>query len=339
MGRLIDEDTWSSLTDAHAGKGLVRTRLAPEAPIDIFAAVEQPGSARLILFGLADRVQAQIIDIPQATGIAVRAVPAAERSVWGWAEVRLTDVRYAAIFTSLASDLIDDIALAKDDIAAINRLADRLRRWEAFLRLVGPEGLGEERRAGLYGELHTLRGHLLPIEKEAGVGTWVGPLGAHQDFQGPGWALEVKTSRKKQPVSIRISGERQLDDLGVAFLGLAHVGLEEKRNSGETLPEIVNSVREILAGSAVAETFEGQLLSAGYLDIHEANYLHEGYAIRFDNLFHVREGFPRITEPDLDNGVGDVAYSVAVPALGDFRAEWMLFTDVLKHAGDHGQPE
>ena len=335
MGRLISTEVWDSLLVASAGHGMVRTRVAPEAPIDIFVAVEKPSSTRLLFFGLADAAQAQSIDVPQATGIEVRAIPSVGEAGWGFAEVRLVDARYVEVFTSLADDLVVHVADATNGAAAIEGLADRLRRWEAFLKVVEPEGLGQERRAGLYGELHVLRAHLLPISKEMAVATWVGPEGAHQDFQGPDWALEVKTSRTKEPVSVRISGERQLDDLGLGFLGLAHIGLEQRRNSGETLPEIVASVRAMLVNSAYAETFEAQLLSAGYLGIHEPRYLSDGYVIRFDEIFEVSNGFPRIIERDLVDGVGDVAYSVAVSSLGDFRTDWTLLTSLMKHNSDN----
>lgn len=336
MGGVIAAETWASLAAPNAGQGLVRTRVYPHAPIDIFVAVEHPSSAKLILFGLADAQQAAEVDLPQATGISVRAVPAPSDSVWGHAEVRLVDVRYDEVFTALADDLADHVSRAKEGSVAIGRLVDRLRRWEAFLKLVGPEGLSNERRAGLYGELHVMRRHLLPIDKEVAVMTWVGPQGAFQDFQASHWAIEVKTSRTKEPVAVRISGERQLDDLGLEFLGMAHIGLEQRRNSGETLPEIVASVRAMLADTAVAETFEGQLLGAGYLATHESRYQSDGYLVRFDELFHVRDGFPRVTERDLPSGVGEVSYSVVASALNDFRVDWNTLTGLIGQSAHRG---
>jgi len=336
MGRVIATDTWASLAGPPAGHGLVRTRVVHEAAIDIFVAVEHPSLARLLLFGLADETQAAVIDIPQATGITVRPVPTPSDSLWGYAEVRLIDVRYDEVFTALAADLVDHVSRAKSGSAAIDRLADRLRRWEAFLKIVEPDGLSQERRAGLYGELHVLRGRLLPIDMEMGVRAWVGPQGAYQDFQASRWAVEVKTSRTKEPVSVRISGERQLDDLGLDFLGLAHIGLEQKRNTGETLPEMVASVRALLVDTAVAEEFEGQLLSAGYVAIHEPRYRSDGYVVRFDELFQVRDGFPRITERDLRSGVGAVFYSVVASALGDFRIDWATLTSFVSQPATDG---
>jgi hypothetical protein len=336
MGGVISTETWESLGAPNAGHGLVRTRVSPHAPIDIFVAVEHPSSAKLVLFGLDAAEQAALIDLPQASGIRVQAIPTPNDSGWGYAEVRLVDGRYDEVFTALANDLADHVSRARDGSVAIGRLVDRLRRWEAFLKLVGPEGLSHERRAGLYGELHVMRRHLLPIDKDVAVMTWVGPQGAFQDFQAPRWAVEVKTSRTKEPVSVRISGERQLDDLGLDFLGVAHIGLEERRNSGETLPEIVASVRAMLADTAVAETFEGQLLGAGYLSIHESRYQSDGYLVRFDELFHVREGFPRVTERDLPSGVGELSYSVVASALNDFRVDWNVLTALVSQSGQDG---
>jgi len=255
-------------------------------------------------------------------GIEVRAVPTASDKLWGYAEVRLSDARYAEVYESLADDLVGHVSSANASSPAIDRLVDRIRRWEAFLKIVGPEGLGPERRAGLFGELHVMREHLLPLSTRLGVNAWVGPSGAQQDFQASTWALEVKTSRVKLPISVRISGERQLDDAGLMFLGLAHVGLEQRQGSGETLPQIVASVRSLLATSPTSESFEARLLEAGYHAVHEHLYVRDGYTVRFDQLFQVTTDFPRIIETDLSEGIGDVSYSIAIASLTGFGADW-----------------
>jgi hypothetical protein len=86
----------------------------------------------------------------------------------------------------------------------------------------------------------------------------------------------------------------------------------------------------------VAETFEGQLLGAGYLAIHESRYQSDGYLVRFDELFHVREGFPRVTERDLPSGVGELSYSVVASALKDFRVDWNVLTALVSQSGHDG---
>jgi Putative PD-(D/E)XK family member, (DUF4420) len=335
VGRLITAELWSSLDTAPSGRGLVRVRIAPEAPLDIFAAVEQPDSVRMLLFGLPSEEAANSLEVPQARGIEITAIPTASDAGWGTAEIRLVDPRFAEVFTALADDLAEHVTMSADAATAVDRLVDRIRHWEAFLKVVDPDGLSSERRAGLYGELQVLRERLLPVSPELGISTWVGPSGAHQDFQASDWALEVKTSRTKEPVSVRISGERQLDDTGLAFLGLAHIGLEQRRHSGETLPDIVRSIRAMLSDTPFVEPFESQLLAAGYLAIHEPHYADDGYVVRFAELYRVGDGFPRIVERDLADGVGDIAYSLATSALGAFRLPWSEFTNHIRRAGSY----
>ena len=336
MGSVIVAEAWTALEATRGGKGITRQRIAPQAPIDIHLAVEHPGGTRMVLFGIPHADLAKAFDIPQATGISIRAVPAAAETGWGYAEVRLADGRYSELFVSLADDLVGEVMAAESPDMAINRLSDRLRRWEAFLKVVDPSGLSQERRAGLFGELHVLREHLIPLDPAAAVSAWVGPMGAHQDLQAPGWAVEVKTSRTKVPISVRISGERQLDDIGLEFLGLAHIGLEQRRHSGETLPEMVASVRMMLSGTPAAERFEASLFAAGYLADHEPRYADDGYLIRFDELFAVRDSFPRLTERDLPRGVGEVAYSIEIAALGGFRIDWTSLPTFRGYETDDG---
>ena len=330
MGQLISEETWSALEVATSGPGVVRTRVAPAAPVDIFVGLEKPSGTLVLLVGIETAEMSESLKVPQARGVEVRLTPAASGASWGSAEVRLTDSRYRDIFLSLSADLVSQMESATSAAHAVVRLNDRLRRWEAFLKVVEPEGLSSERRAGLFGELEILRSQLIPAGLERAVEAWVGPGHAQQDFQGHGWALEVKTSRTKEPISIRISGERQLDDVGLSILCLAHIGLEERRGSGETLPQMVASVRQLLIDTNVAETFEAQLLSAGYLAIHEARYSGEGYSIRFRDLFLVSDGFPRIVEADLPDGVGSISYSVDVSALRGHEMPWAHFLSVIE---------
>lgn len=57
---------------------------------------------------------------------------------------------------------------------------------------------------------------------------WKAALAAHQDFQFSTGALEVKTTAAKQPQSVRITSERQLDDTGVGALFLHVVVVDER---------------------------------------------------------------------------------------------------------------
>src|SRR5262245_33963734 len=112
MGGVITSDSWLALEAAGTGHGLVRTRVHPKAPVDMFIALEKPSGARLVLIGLATEDVAQAVDIPKARGIEVTTQPLADGSAWGFAEVRLTDPRFSEVFTALADDLVDYVAVA-----------------------------------------------------------------------------------------------------------------------------------------------------------------------------------------------------------------------------------
>ncbi len=142
---------------------------------------------------------------------------------------------------------------------------------------------------------------------------WTGSKGTQQDFQFSGCAVEVKTTSAKQHQKLAIASERQLDDTGARTIVLLHLSLDIRQGQGETLPEVIASVRSLVAGDAIARNeLENLLFEIGYLDIHATRYESIGYTIREHNYFRVGADFPKIIESDLRNGVGDVRYTISV---------------------------
>jgi Putative PD-(D/E)XK family member, (DUF4420) len=117
---------------------------------------------------------------------------------------------------------------------------------------------------------------------------------------------------------LRISSERQLDETGADALYLAHLSIDARQGGGETLPEAVEAIRALARGGNAEGPLEDRLGNAGYLDIHASRYT-TGYTLRRLSLYRVEEGFPRIVERDLADGVGDVRYSVAVTECRDWE--------------------
>jgi hypothetical protein len=160
---------------------------------------------------------------------------------------------------------------------------------------------------------------LLPVLGGAAVMGWKGPDGAHQDFQFPAAWIEVKTTLAKQPQTVRIASERQLDDSRVPALFLHVLALETHEGGAATLPALVAEVRAALATwPAARECFEDALLAVGYLDQHALRYAGVGYAVRRTEDFRVRAGFPRIIEADLPTGVGDASYTLSLASCATF---------------------
>jgi hypothetical protein len=186
-----------------------------------------------------------------------------------------------------------------------------------MLQNVAEAGLTPEARRGLFGELKVLRDHLLPTMSAAdAVRAWTGPDAANQDFQLPGTAIEVKTSSGKEPQTIVISNERELDERGTARLVLAHLSLDERRGgNGESLNTTVDQTRDALADAAARDLLDDLLVRAGYLRHQRDLYDEPRYTVRKEQFWHVTGDFPRITEASLPPGVGDCRYRITTAGL------------------------
>jgi Putative PD-(D/E)XK family member, (DUF4420) len=241
----------------------------------------------------------------------------------------LRDSRFDKVFDSLIDDIVEVTSLATSETSTISAFVARLRHWQKFLEQVGPDGLSREKQQGLYGELWFLRECLIPIiGLPSAIKAWKGPSGAVHDFQVQSCAIEVKTTGTKEPQQIIIQSERQLDDTGLATLFLYHLSIDVREGSGETLPTIVNSIRQLLEDDALStEIYEDLLIDIGFLSTEAAMYEKNKYRVRKESIFHVRDAFPRIIELDLKSGVGAVKYSIMTSACQNF----LTTREKLKH--------
>ena len=197
------------------------------------------------------------------------------------------------------------------------------------------ELMGPEARLGLLGELSVLKELLIPaVGAEKAVRYWTGPHAQPQDFMGEGCAFEVKTTRGAMPQRLKISSERQLDTRTIKRLYLVVLTVEEKPAQGSTLPQFIDVLRQSLASyPAASAAFDEALLLVGYRDEHAPSYMSELYVLRDSAYFHVREGFPRITEAMSPPGLGNVHYEIEVGACEPFKVEETPVRDYLRSEG------
>jgi len=174
----------------------------------------------------------------------------------------------------------------------------------------------------LYGELWLMKNTLLTsLAAEDVVASWQGPRGANQDFHLSSCAVEVKTSVSSPHEKVSVSNVLQLDETGVPALVLAHLSLDRHRGMGETLPGIIEDIRSILEENSPHMTgvFNALLVNSGYLEVHLKQYLNTGYHVRHARYYRVRNGFPRLLEHSIPEGVGDVHYTVVMSACIPFE--------------------
>ncbi|MFF0389252.1 PD-(D/E)XK motif protein [Kitasatospora sp. NPDC004615] len=320
----ITEAEWHDLEAPQDAPGRSRIRLHPDAPVDVFLSVSHPARQRMLVLRAdarsAEHIVRSVSRLPRAAGLemSLSAVSRLEYEL----QVVLTANELREVFNPLVADVADTVRDAPGAAAALTAAVERFERWQDLLRAVGRDGLGPEARRGLVGELLVLHDHILPVvAADAAVEAWTGPSGANQDFQLPGVAVETKASTAKQPRSIRIASERQLDDTGTPSLLLSLAMLDERRGgSGESLNRLVDRIRDRLTSPAVRAAFDGRLVQAGYLPGQRDLYDEPRYALRDLRFWHVRENFPRIVEADLPDGVGDCTYHVSTSGLDQHRA-------------------
>jgi hypothetical protein len=326
-------ELWEEMEQAPTpeGEGRLLRRIHPEAVADLHVGLIKPGEERLVTLVAphdycppADRLPStrgtrSALGTPQQDG----RIPI---------ELRLVDPAAREIFGALAEDVASVAALAPTHAAAVDAWMVRLRRWQRLLARLPAEGLGPEEQRGLYCELWALRDVVAPaVGFQSGVEGWTGPEPASHDYQLPGAAIEVKSTAGAQHQMLRISSERQLDETGADSLYLLHLSIDARLGGGQTLPEIVAAVRSAARGSTVEGLLEDRLLEAGYLDVHASRYT-TGYTMRRAAVYRVEEGFPRIVERDLADGVGDVRYSVAVTECRDWERPFDEVSERLRGA-------
>lgn len=295
--------------------GILKRRVLPESPCDIYLAVEKPQNTRLMLIRVSAGALPDVGALPRSKGCDVQVVKLPD-DLPDQATVRLTltGTQFRDIFTVLVQDIASCIAECVTAERCVSALTERLQGWQHFLDEYGPEGLGEEAQRGLYGELWFLRRYVLPTLNSAdAINSWTGHRRSPQDFELPHCAVEVKTTSGRQHQKLRIANERQLDDSNISPIFIFHISLDAKLNSGENLVNLIEDIRSLISQSPPArQGFEEALRNGGYLDFHSPQYVKTGYSIRQSNVFRVGVGFPRIIESDLPNGVGDVQYSISV---------------------------
>ena len=312
------EELWNELEKSVSSLGsdewLVR-RVNPQSPCDVLLGIEGVSQQRGLLLRVANSAISGSVEYPRSRGFATRDVSLANcprtHTTLG---VLLTDPAFSDIFTRLVDDILQRLAETRDDSEAVVEMTNRLKIWQWFMERAGTEGLSQEAQRGLYGELLFLRDYLLKhLPPLSAVQAWVGPSGGNQDFQWARRACEAKTTVAKQHQKLWIANELQLDTRAVDVLWIYHLSLDVRRESGETLPDAIASIETAIAHHALArERFTAILLESGYHPIQARKYDTTGYSVRNTTFFHVGDGFPRITEDQLPNGVGDVRYSVSV---------------------------
>jgi hypothetical protein len=211
------------------------------------------------------------------------------------------------LFSSFVADILLRLRRHPDtDPPAIVRTC--FTAWRALF--AGAERrLSVKQLAGLFGELDVLS-RLLDRSATA-IELWKGPLRDPHDFVSPGLDVEVKTTLSNEDDIVHIHGLEQLSAPAEGRLHLAHLRVEVPSVDGESVPDLVDRLREVDSSGKLAALLE----AGGYHEEHRSTYADLGFKVVDERWFEVGAEFPRLSAesfPDghVPNGLSDFRYTL-----------------------------
>lgn len=232
------------------------------------------------------------------------------------------------IFLSLCKDLVIATRHAKNSLAAIRIIVQRLSRWKELLNTNRTNLLSEEKIKGLIGELLFLKNHLSP---SFGIGQavkfWQGPDGSPQDFNVNDCAIEIKCQSGVSAPFVRISSAEQLcPQLPKMYLFIVTLGsTTTDHNNVINIPTLVREIREMLIDKPTATSlrFSDLLYATGYMD--SSRYLYFNYVLAGEKMFQVSDGFPRICPDHIHSGIAKLSYMINLSSCTPFenQPDWI----------------
>lgn len=322
------ENIWIGLeSDNSSHSGLLYKRYSADVLPDIFIALKAPEKLRCIAFRISDSFSFDGNQWNKLKDIKIEIIPDERNNSKKFLLILLLNKQHKDIFSTLCEDLIFGVSDVTTENTLVEKLLERLAKWQSLFEKVGKQGLSDEAQRGLYGEVYFLRIFLNnKSDKNYCLKSWLGPEKSVQDFQFSNWAVEVKTTHGNNHQKIHITSERQLDDDIIEKIFLYHLSLDIRVGNGESLNFLIDEVSEMLNSTTMASNlFKLKLLESGFYDVHKPLYEEQGYTIRQENIYRVSGNFPRITENQIPIGVGDVRYSIVLSE----SEEWRIDTETL----------
>ena len=313
----LEEDT--RISDAPRR---VQRRILPAGQRNFFLGLENPSRNRMLILRVATSSISRLPDISDSHGLKVLVEGVEVGSNATEVVLTLTDSQHEDLFDLLVKDLVDVAEHYNEERKGLVRFLARLSEWQNLFRRIGLGGLSREVQQGLWGELWVLREVIAPvIGVQKAIEGWRGPMAADQDFQLGSVCIEVKTSTAATLDRLAISGEQQLEvppDVVLILLGLS---LDDRVGHGETLPEMIESLRTSTREFSCLHILDLRLDLCGYDCVDSNLYSDIGYTIRSFHPFRVEGQFPRIVSSGLQTGISDVRYMVSTASCDDYKMQ------------------
>lgn len=233
-------------------------------------------------------------------------------------EISLLSNKYIGVFKVLAEDLISTVLNENIQQIAEKSLVIRYNEWQNLFDDRTSEELSFNKIQGLIGELYFLDKKLINIYgAENAVKSWIGPLGANQDFRLEDIWYEVKTKSVNKE-KIYISNQNQFDSNISGFLVVVNT---EKTSylteDSVNLIELYESIIKQLKSKNLQEEFKKKLAYLGFVP----NDLYTNYNFYINSIvyYSIDETFPRLESSNTINPFINVKYELYLPSIKDYK--------------------
>ncbi len=318
----IAPEIWTRLAGGRPhGETLWARRALPDSSDRLLAALDAEGRRHFLI-----RLESDEPDVhdeqSRGLGAVTRDLAMRGHDAGRYIDVTCHDVAGHGAFQVFGGELAERLASTTEPpgAAVMHVLAKWRRFWSALPRPI----LSRDEQIGLFAEVWFLHFWLQARIGPVAVARWRGPLGARHDFEWVGRSVEVKGTTSTRGTVHRINGLDQLappEDGELLFFSLR---MREEGGATNTLPSLVAACKAALSSDDDAlSQFESHLARVGYLEAHEPEYDALRLRVAAEELFAVRDDFPRLV-PDsfvvgCPGGVMRIEYEIGLDGFERLR--------------------
>jgi hypothetical protein len=315
----IERYRWDELEGAPpVGERLTVRSAAPGRRSDVLIAVDASAN-RFVLVEIPVGEPRELLE-RTSRGIAVQVVEmlVEDRQLRSFVEIACLERHGHVALDVVIGELVEALE-AGASIGTVRLVQNVLAKWRRFWAGVSQGQLSKPEQIGLFGELWFLSRWLMPsVEPNLALGMWRGPMGARNDFECLGLAIEVKTSSRVDGLHV-IHGIEQLLPPDGGMLYLFSASVREEASANDSLSTLVREIRDLLSADFDAlGRFETLIYAARYEDAHAIEYSKLKLRVRAQELYRVAAGFPRLVPESLVGGVpagvGSISYELSLAA-------------------------
>lgn len=309
----IAQNVWTRLAgDRVQGQALWARRAAPD-DTDLLLAALDADERRHLLVPIEEIDPEYEDSLSRGITVITRDLAVPGHQAGAYLDITCLDGSGHDAFDMIGGELVDRlISGVESRTECVQRV---LSKWRRFWGHTPKNLMSRDAQVGLFAELWFLAYWLIPRRGTISVGEWRGPFGGRHDFERKDRSIEVKGTTSATGLVHHVNGLNQLDDPEQGDLLMFSMRLREEAGATNTLPGVVAFCRSLLVHDSVAmDVFELGINTTGYTAAHESDYERTHWRVVDQQLFAVKEDFPRLSvsilREGLPAGVGRIGYDI-----------------------------